>query len=120
MEGYLGRTSDEVKKEWGRCENRFINNLNMWKDNLKMRMNDRTVFSLKRMVLLFLFFSHFILSLVQFPNALKNLFKSSLELFVAIHQWRGLTSFSSICLLPIVLFSYRLDLLIEYFYRFLK
>ncbi|KAL7077655.1 hypothetical protein ACQ4LE_003195 [Meloidogyne hapla] len=50
MEGYLGRTSDEVKKEWGRCENRFINNLNMWKDNLKMRMNDRTVFSLNRML----------------------------------------------------------------------
>lgn len=50
MEGYLGRTSDEVKNEWSRCENRFINNLNMWKDNLKMRMNDRTIFSLNRMV----------------------------------------------------------------------
>jgi hypothetical protein len=56
MEGYLGRLSDVVKKEWSICENRFVNNLNMWKTNLKMRMNDRTVFSLSRTVFYFFLF----------------------------------------------------------------
>lgn len=50
MEDYLGITSDEVRREWQHCENKFVNNIKMWEENLRMKQNDRTSFTWKNMI----------------------------------------------------------------------
>ncbi|KAI3422493.1 hypothetical protein GPALN_012999 [Globodera pallida] len=52
MEDHFGPQSDAVLEKWKRCENRFVNSITMWRDNIRMRQNDRTVFDLKKMVLM--------------------------------------------------------------------
>ncbi|KAI3418000.1 hypothetical protein GPALN_010595 [Globodera pallida] len=52
MEEHFGPQSAAVLEKWRGCEDRFVNSITMWRDNIRMRQNDRTVFDLKKMVLM--------------------------------------------------------------------
>ncbi|KAL3083341.1 hypothetical protein niasHS_011143 [Heterodera schachtii] len=52
LEEHFSPQSEAVVDKWARCENRFVNSITMWRENIKMRQNDRAVFDLRKMVLM--------------------------------------------------------------------